>query len=525
MNELNIVIQKVKEQQQVLLSDSTYKVRRCYLNQLLKVAEKAGFDAPCQLLYDIYAADDYGSKERRFQLFHCVKLVDAHAKTHALRLNGKLYNELVLPSSQDCTLVLKNTSYPIKTLDIGFLIVKTQQAMEYLHLTVSTMGQYLHAWKDIQHYFYLGGSTIYNKTTIDIFIEEITRQKNCGTMAVWKWKINRKAAYALKEVAETGHFKWAHIRKELCLKDEKLEKIRSRYLLILKSRNLQKTTISLHDYVFRNALIKGTINTAEELNELSAIHIQAMIKGFSELCSVRSLCTLLPILRVILDFFYSEGFCTSRLSGMVMNPFIQRENTAAWISHRDERKILRQLDKESKRNKAIVLLALRLGLRDCDICSMAFQEIDWVNDKLTIIQEKTGRLLALPLLPDVGNALMDYIIDERPDRSDAYPYVFLREQAPYNKLSGLYMIFSKLADKCNLTPINGKSVGSHLYRYTLVHRLLEEKVPHQVITDALGHTSKESDKPYISMEESMLRMCTLDLSVIGTISWGEDVKS
>jgi len=53
----------------------------------------------------------------------------------------------------------------------------------------------------------------------------------------------------------------------------------------------------------------------------------------------------------------------------------------------------------------------------------------------------------------------------------------------------------------------------------MVHKLLAAKVPHQVITDALGHTSKESDKPYMSMEESMLRMCALNLSVIGRISW------
>jgi hypothetical protein len=59
----------------------------------------------------------------------------------------------------------------------------------------------------------------------------------------------------------------------------------------------------------------------------------------------------------------------------------------------------------------------------------------------------------------------------------------------------------------------------HLYRYTLVHRLLKLKVSHQIITDTLGHTSKESDKPYLSMEESMLRMCALDLSQIGRIAW------
>ena len=73
-----------------------------------------------------------------------------------------------------------------------------------------------------------------------------------------------------------------------------------------------------------------------------------------------------------------------------------------------------------------------------------------------------------------------------------------------------------------IQPVNGKTKGLHLFRYTLTHRLLSAKVPHQVVTDILGHTSKESDKPYISLEESMLRMCALDLSEIGKIHWGED---
>ena len=59
----------------------------------------------------------------------------------------------------------------------------------------------------------------------------------------------------------------------------------------------------------------------------------------------------------------------------------------------------------------------------------------------------------------------------------------------------------------------------HLYRRTLINRLLLDGVAHQVITDTLGHTSKESDKPYIPMEEAMLRECALGLGKIGIKSW------
>lgn len=521
MTELECIVQRIKEQLQTQLTQSTYEARRCCLHRLLKTASGMGIEKPCQELFDVFAADDYGSKDRRFRLDHCVKLVDAYAGTNARRLNGKLYNELTLPSLEKSFAVLQGSSYPVESLDIGFLIVKAEQEMTHLCLTASTIGQYRHAWKDIQRYFFLNGSTIYNETAVKAFVGETTRQKDSGQMKTWKWKINRKAAHVLMEVAETGHFEWSHIREEIRIPDEGLEKVRRRYLSSLESRNLEKATINLHDYVFRNALINGGVKSIEELKGISAAHVEAMVEGFSDVCNKRSLSTILPMLRKVLDHLYTEGFGGHRMSGMIMRPFAQKCNVASWISRRDEKKITRRLEHESKRDRAIVLLALRLGLRDGDICNLTSQEIDWANDRISLTQTKTGKLLTLPLLPDVGNALMDYILDERPTRNDSYPYVFLRAQAPYNKLSSVYRIFSELANRCKVAPANGKATGSHLFRYTLVHRLLEAKVPHQVITDALGHTSKESDKPYLSMEESMLRMCALDLSAVGSIGWGE----
>lgn len=204
-----------------------------------------------------------------------------------------------------------------------------------------------------------------------------------------------------------------------------------------------------------------------------------------------------------------------------MGCFVQRSSVAAYLSEKDQAELVAQLEKESKRNKAIILLAMHLGLRDCDICNLTFQSIDWQNDKISLVQTKTDEPITLPLLPDIGNALMDYILNERPKRTDHYPYIFLREKAPHHKLSTVYLICSKLFSLLEIKPINGKSKGVKLFRYSIVHKLLAAKVPHQVITDVLGHTSKESDKPYLSMEDSMLKMCALDLSVIGRISWKE----
>ena len=205
-----------------------------------------------------------------------------------------------------------------------------------------------------------------------------------------------------------------------------------------------------------------------------------------------------------------------------MPAFVQRCNVAGYVPTDEICKVVTQLEYESLRGKAIVLLALRLGLRDCDICSLTFQNIEWSADRISLSQRKTGQHLTLPLLADVGNALMDYIVNERPDGISGCSYVFLRQKAPHKKLASVYRVCADVAKRAGVVPVNGTALGAHLYRRTLVHRLLDAKIPHQVITDTLGHSSRESDKPYISMEDSMLRVCALDLSVIGSISWNRE---
>ena len=173
------------------------------------------------------------------------------------------------------------------------------------------------------------------------------------------------------------------------------------------------------------------------------------------------------------------------------------------------------------RNKAMMRLALRLGLRDIDVCNLRFSQIDWKNDQIILEQEKTDVTLCLPLLEDVGNAIIDYIMNERPVAAKNYPYIFVRQQAPHKKLESMYMVCSRLFEKADIKTVNRDSRGTHVCRYTLTHKLLLKKVPHQVITDTLGHISKESDKPYLSMEEQMLRECPLDFSLIGQKYWEE----
>ena len=71
----------------------------------------------------------------------------------------------------------------------------------------------------------------------------------------------------------------------------------------------------------------------------------------------------------------------------------------------------------------------RYGLRPCDIRQLTLDDIDWRAGRIDLRQLKTGRPLALPLLPDVAQALSAYVRDGRPASSDRT--IFLRHCAPF----------------------------------------------------------------------------------------------
>ncbi len=512
-----IVLEEIKPQH----TETTFAARKSAFNRLLRFAKQNNYEEPCQALYDDFTKDDKGSKDIWFNLSHVVRLVDRAAKTHAKDRNGRLLNEPPLPTEEEVLLYFQDVAFPIGSdTEINYLIVYSEHLIRKYDLTESTVGQYRHAWIDIRRYCFDCGTTKYRKEIITAFIQNTTCLRESKQIEEWKWKINRKAAFVLIEVAETGAFRWGQVpHYDLSCGSAELDAVRDRYLQLLRERNLEKATLSLHDYVFRFGLKHAGITQYSELKCLDVQTVNRVIKGFADACNDRSVSTILPIFKVILSFLHEEGIVKQDYSGMVMHPYVQRTHVRAFVPSEEDEILEKALESETPRNKAMILLALKLGLRDIDICTFTFNSLDWKHDQINIVQKKTDVPLTLPLLPVVGNAIMEYVLNDRPQPDDGYPYVFRRQQAPYNRLQSAYPICAKFLERNGIHVSNNTSKGVHVFRYTLVNRLLRAKTPHQVITDTLGHTSKESDKPYLSMEVDMLRQCALNLSFTGTISW------
>jgi integrase len=177
-------------------------------------------------------------------------------------------------------------------------------------------------------------------------------------------------------------------------------------------------------------------------------------------------------------------------------------------------RIIEAIDRDNpcgKRDYAIILLITRLGLRGVDIRRLEFADFDWAGNRLLVTQAKTGAQVQLPLLKEVGWAVIDYIRHGRPD-SDC-PQVFLRHLAPIGPFSDqdhLHQILVKHARVAHVPVSDKRRHGMHSLRHTLATRLMEGGTPVEQIADILGHQSVQSTGVYLKSSLGLLSKCALD---------------
>jgi len=165
----------------------------------------------------------------------------------------------------------------------------------------------------------------------------------------------------------------------------------------------------------------------------------------------------------------------------------------------------------SLRDKAISTLALNTGLRMCDIAGMTLTSIDWEKDLILINQQKTEAPLVLPLTATVGNALHDYLTQERP-KSEC-EFIFVSEHMPSRRLksSSLGNVSERTMAAAGIRQTKGDRRGFHIFRHRLATALLGNGVARPVISEILGHDLPDSLDTYLSADFVHLKECALSI--------------
>ena len=250
----------------------------------------------------------------------------------------------------------------------------------------------------------------------------------------------------------------------------------------------------------------------------SSAHDYILTKSSNHAKSVKS---ILTAIRCFYRHLYLEGLIDRDLTATVPNPklYYSPELPAPWTKAEVEA-LMSCIDRGNptgKRDYAMLLMVARLGLRASDIKAIRISDFDWEARTVSIVQHKTKVPLALPLLDDVGWAVIDYLRAGRPEGA-ACPELFVRHVAPFEPFAengNLTNILVKHARAAGVkAPRDRKTL--HSLRHALAKRLLEQHVPLEDISRILGHVNKRTTSIYLRMDVDMLSKCPLDPEAVAS---------
>lgn len=252
-----------------------------------------------------------------------------------------------------------------------------------------------------------------------------------------------------------------------------------------------------------------------DLKAISVRGISAFLKSQVELDS-GTVATMLVACRAFFRYLKRTGLTDEDLAEKLPKIRTRRQFRLPRVWPRENvLAVLNSIDRSSpvgKRDYAILLLITRYGLRSLDVRRLKLSSFRWNENLIEIVQSKTGEPLRLPLLQDVGWAIIDYLRNGRPP--SPLPEVFLTSTVPSRAFgahsSGLNAILAKRVRQAGVAFPRDVPKGVHAFRHTLASLMLAQGVELPVISAVLGHLSSESTAVYLHIDMEALRQCALD---------------
>ncbi len=225
----------------------------------------------------------------------------------------------------------------------------------------------------------------------------------------------------------------------------------------------------------------GERASREKLYGLTLFDVDAYMKNrASSLCRI-SLKDVANKMRSFLRWLHMTGHTGRDLSTTVIAPSIYaHENIPCTIRAEDVKKVLAstQDDRTAKglRDYAILTLLSTYGVRAGEIVALRLDDMDWRKETVRIRHSKTGATSYLPLLPEVGEAVLQYLQESRPKTH--FREIFIRSRAPYRPLKGSSSLYGLVRCRLDVAGVStaGKH-GSHIFRHYLPLQIMSRTGP------------------------------------------------
>ena len=314
----------------------------------------------------------------------------------------------------------------------------------------------------------------------------------------------------LIEFLETGK---VQIKKEQINLDGPIGALMIKYLAFKSEQRLTNKTVYAYERHLSRFLHFLKSNKIEDIVSVRLQHILNYIRSISPR-TITAARTSIHVLRDFFKYLYTQRILETDFSFMIPKSNYKSQPKLPSIYSKEEvERLITSIERSSsvgKRNYAIVLLAARLGLRSSDISNLKFENIFWEQNLIRLVQYKTDKEIELPLLPEVGNAIIDYLKYSRQHSDD--PYVFLTVRSPIIPITpgGIESLVQHTFTKAGIDTKNRRH-GPHALRHSLAGRLLERQTVLPVISEVLGHENTESTKFYLRVDLTSMRQCALEV--------------
>jgi len=397
---------------------------------------------------------------------------------------------------------------------LSVLVSGLEAEMIRLGYKDSTMAWYHGAWRRLQRYFTARGVEEFSLDVAMEWVDEVCggffAKEQAGTLKQTDVYLFR-VAQMLGDYELHGAVLRRYSRTVSKLADDEAAVVAGFRAWLRDAERSASTVRSYGTLAGEFIAFAGTRGGLERCDTATVSAFTATLAGYQAKTVEQKLCALRSFLR----FTAEAGLaCAATADAVPAVPSRKQSRIPSVWDPGDVARILDAVDRGNpcgKRDYAIILLVARLGLRSIDVKRLEFSDFDWPGCRLSVAQAKTGSRIWLPLLKDVGWAVIDYARNSRP-ASDC-PQVFLRHTAPVGPFSDqehLHQMLVKYARAAHVPLGEERRHGMHSLRHTLATRLMEGGTPVEQIADILGHQSVASTGVYLKSSLGLLSRCALD---------------
>jgi site-specific recombinase XerD len=215
--------------------------------------------------------------------------------------------------------------------------------------------------------------------------------------------------------------------------------------------------------------------------------------------------------RALFRFFFVRGLTRRNLVPSVPTvPHWPSDPVPRWIPEEQVEQIVRSCDgrtPKALRDRAMVLLLARLGLRPAELLSITLDDIDWDSGVLTVRGKKSARVERLPLPSDVGRSIALYVRRARPRL--ATRSIFITTSAPVRELRSTGAVYKVVANAVRRAGLDPPHRGAYLLRHSLATTMLGRGSSLREIGEILRHQRADTTARYAKVDFASLRALAL----------------